>query len=248
MYERSIWIGYEPRELDAFVVAQHSLKRRISDPHIPVRGIVLSDLVQRGLYKRAWHRTSGRMIDHISDAPMSTEFAISRFIVPKLAACGWALYMDCDVLVRADLVKLFEQADRSKAVMCVKHAHTPSERVKMDGQAQVLYARKNWSSVMLFNCDHMANQRLTLEMINTLPGRDLHRFCWLNDDEIGELSPEWNYLVGYTQLDENVEPKIVHFTSGIPSMQGMKLSSQTDVQIGTEFAEEWNEMLLEWVR
>jgi hypothetical protein len=49
---------------------------------------------------------------------------------------------------------------------------------------------------MLFNCDHPSNKKLTVEMINTLPGRDLHRFCWLEDDEIGELDPGWNWLVG----------------------------------------------------
>ena len=245
MHDRSIWIGYEPRELDAYVVARHSLAKHIS-ANVPVRGVVLSDLVARGLYRRAWHRTAGRMIDHISDAPMSTEFALTRFLVMRLAISGWALFMDCDMLVRRDLMKLFALADPSKAVMCVKHEHAPKERVKMDDQAQVLYARKNWSSVMLFNCDHPSNQKLTVEMVNTVPGRDLHRFCWLADDDIGELAPEWNYLVGYTT--GVADPKIVHFTSGIPSMQGVLLNSGQELSSNVEYAEEWNEALLEWLR
>jgi hypothetical protein len=69
----------------------------------------------------------------------------------------------------------------------------------MDGQAQTRYARKNWSSFVIFNCDHVANKALTLDVVNNAPGRDLHRFFWLADCDIGELSPEWNYLVGHTQ-------------------------------------------------
>lgn len=245
MSDRSIWIGYEPRELDAYVVARRSIEKHLS-ARIPVRGLVLADLVTRGLYCRPWHRTAGQMVDHISDAPMSTEFAITRFLTPRLALSGWALYMDCDMLVRTDLGELFTLADPSKAVMCVKHVHVPRERVKMDAQAQVLYARKNWSSVMLFNCEHPSNRKLTVDLINSVPGRDLHRFCWLEDDEIGELAPEWNYLVEYTKLD--VTPKIVHFTNGIPSMVGQQQSSKHPFNSGIEYADEWNETLLEWVR
>ena len=248
MFDRSIWIGYEPRELDAFVVARSSIQRRLSES-VPIRGLVLSDLVERGLYRRSWHRTAGRMIDHVSDAPMSTEFAISRFLVPKLAITGWALYADCDVLVRTDLVRLFALAEKRYAVMCVKHVHEPNERVKMDDQAQLLYARKNWSSVMLFNCEHPSNDKLTVDMINRVPGRDLHRFCWLEDEEIGELGPEWNYLVGYTRRKQlDVEPAIVHFTNGIPSMQGARQNSEHEYKINMEYADEWNAALLEWVR
>jgi len=84
----------------------------------------------------------------------------------------------------------------------------------MDGQPQTQYPRKNWSSVMLFDCDHPSNRRLNIDMINTLPGRDLHRFCWLRDDEIGELDPEWNWLVGEQPKPENLG--VAHFTLGGP--------------------------------
>jgi lipopolysaccharide biosynthesis glycosyltransferase len=145
---------------------------------------------------------------------MATEFAISRFLTPILARRGWALFMDCDILARVDVNELFDQADPSKAVMCVKHVHQPPEGIKMDGQLQTLYARKNWSSVMLFNCEHPANRMLSVALINAVPGRDLHRFMWLKDDEIGALDPSWNFLVGHT--DASVDPKLVHFTEGGP--------------------------------
>lgn len=234
----SVWIGYDPREVDAFIVARESLRRRASI-QVAVRGIILSDLEREGVYRRKTIRGGGNglMRDVISDAPMSTEFAISRFLTPHLAGRGWAVYMDCDMLVRADIADLFSLADPSKAVLCVHHQHVPTEARKMDGQEQTHYARKNWSSVMLFNCEHKANKRLTLDLINRVPGRDLHRFCWLNDDEIGALPPEWNHLVEYSGQPEG-EPKIVHFTKGIPSMLGARMP----------YASEWQEELLRWVR
>ncbi len=230
----SIWIGWEPREANAYAVARASIEKRLITP-IPVRGVVLDSMRAKGLYWRPTSRRDGRLWDEISEAPMATEFAISRFLVPHLAGSGWALFMDCDMLVRIDLKHLFDLADPRKAVMVVKHHHEPPEGEKMDGQAQTRYARKNWSSVCLFNCDHPANRALTVDLINTVPGRDLHRFCWLDDDLIGELPPAWNYLVGHTKGVD--DPKIVHFTDGVPSMAGYE---------HCEFAAEWRGELMRW--
>jgi hypothetical protein len=229
----SIWIGYDARESEAFSIARHSARRQCITP-IPSRGIVLDDVRAKGLYWRPTSRRDGRLWDDISEAPMSTEFAISRFLTPHLAGRGWALFMDCDVLVRRNLDRLFKLADPSKAVMVVKHHYEPPEGAKMDGQLQTRYARKNWSSVMLWNVSHPANQALTVELVNTVPGRDLHRFCWLDDSLIGELDPEWNYLVGHTK---GVDPSIVHFTEGLPS-----LPEYADC----EFADEWRAELVRW--
>lgn len=231
----SIWIGFDPREAAAFAVAKQSMSQRLTQP-IPIKGIVLDRLKEEGLYYRETERRDGRLWDVISGAPMATEFAISRFLTPILAKTGWALFTDCDVLARKSLARLFELANPKYAVMCVKHRHDPPEGVKMDGQAQTRYLRKNWSSVALFNCDHPANKLLTVEMINTLPGRDLHAFCWLEDREIGELPAEWNHLVGHTQSNE--EPSLVHFTDGLPYMPGYE---------SVPFAEEWRAALNRWV-
>lgn len=226
-----IWIGYEPREHNAYAVAVASIRRYW--PEAPVQPLILDRLRQARLYTRPIGRVKGRMWDPISDAPMSTEFAISRFLVPTLACHeGWALFMDCDMLVRTDLRELLGLADESKAVQCVQHKHLPSGEKKMDRQIQTAYRRKNWSSVMLFNCSHPSNRILDSEMVNTVPGRDLHGFCWLSDSEIGTLGPEWNYLVGETEGVQ--DPKIVHFTNGIPSMPGYEDS---------EYAEEWRSLL-----
>jgi lipopolysaccharide biosynthesis glycosyltransferase len=234
MSKRSVYIGFDPREADAFAVARASITKSISRP-LPLRGLVLDNLRRRKLYWRPTSIKDGRLFDEISDHPMATEFAISRFLTPILAQEGWSLFMDADMLVRTNLHELFELADPRFAVMCVKHDHRPAEGVKMDGQVQTQYGRKNWSSVMLFNCDHPANRRLTIDLINQVPGRDLHRFCWLDDDLIGGLDQSWNWLVGHS--DPSIEPDIVHFTDGVPSMAGYENSA---------YADEWRETLNWW--
>lgn len=231
----SIWLGFDPREAGAFAVARESIKRHLT-AQIPVYGVILDELRSAGLYWRPTTRRLGQLWDDISDAPMATEFAISRFLVPYLARTGLALFMDCDVLVRGNLARLFEQAEREKhALWCVKHDHAPAASHKMDNQIQTVYARKNWSSVMMIDCDHVANHEITPELVNTVPGRDLHRFCWLDDAEIGELGPEWNYLVGHTRA--NVDPIVVHMTDGIPTMEGFR---------DAPYANEWNAVLRMW--
>lgn len=209
----SIFIGYDAREAEAFSVCRESVRHRLNAP-VPTRGLVLSVLRKGGLYTRPTDMRDGRLWDVISGAPMATEFAISRFLVPTLARRGWALFMDCDMLVMENLHMLFRNLDPRKAVYCVKHQHEPTNTHKMDGQLQTFYARKNWSSFMVFNCEHPSNKALDLEMVNSLPGRDLHRFCWLKDDEIGELDPAWNYLVGHS--DPKIQPKVIHWTNGGP--------------------------------
>lgn len=234
MKKLSVWIGYDPREAAAFAVARSSIKRHATIP-VPVHGLVLNDLREKGLYTRPHERRGCQLWDVISDAPCATEFSNSRFLVPHLAGSGWALFMDCDMLVRGNIRELFDLCDPEKAVMVVKHNHQPPEGVKMDGQMQTRYARKNWSSVIAFNCDHPANKALTLEMVNDLPGRDLHRFCWLEDDLIGELPVEWNWLAGHS--DPAVDPKIVHHTEGSPCLPGYE---------DAPFADEWRAELARW--
>ena len=239
----SIWIGFDSREAAAFAVAVHSIKTRLSRP-IPISGLELSDLQAHGLYRRPTrafvYEGQKHLIDDLSrredyDGRMSTEFAISRFLVPHLAGSGWALFMDCDTLVRADLTKMFALRDPSKAVMCVKHNYTPFHSIKMDGQPQTRYSRKNWSSVMLFNVDHPSNKKLTLGMVNTVPGKELHAFSWLADDEIGDLPMEWNWLAGESEKVDN--PLVVHHTLGSPCMVGYE---------SAPFASEWRKELTDW--
>ena len=127
-------------------------------------------------------------------------------------------FFDCDILFLEDLNDLFNLADEKYAVMCVQHEYNPKEGTKMDGKAQTLYPRKNWSSLVLWNCSHPSNKLITKELINQpdTTGKYLHRFSWLNDEEIGSLSHQWNWLAGWYKEPEDGSPKAIHYTEGGP--------------------------------
>lgn len=235
--KRTIFLGWDRRERDAFEVAQRSIVgHSLACPDI--LAIDTGVLRDAGLYRRPEQVSDGLRWDIISQAAMSTEHAISRFLAPKMAVTGWALFMDGDVMARRDIGHLFALADPKYAVQVVKHQSSGigwdlagadiGSPVKMDGQVQNRYPCKNWSSVMLFNCDHPANRDLTIDLINTVPGRDLHAFCWLPLDLIGALPSEWNHLVGIDQPRDDAA--VVHFTMGTPSMKGYE---------DQEYADEW---------
>lgn len=205
-----VFIGWDEREREAYEVARNTLMATsgLSSTLLCADRLAACGLLNRPVDRRV------QMYDIPSNAPCSTDFAISRFLTPLLAQNGWALFTDCDVVFLSDVNELLAIADPSKAVMVVQHPHQEIAGTKMDGQAQTVYRRKNWSSVMLFNCDHPANRRLTLWDINHRPGRDLHAFFWLADSEIGCLPDRWNWLVNVNPKPDR--PAIAHFTLGGP--------------------------------
>jgi len=228
------YIGFDLRMPDAYMVAHRSLQNHASPPII-IKPLLLPHLRACRAYTRATDHRGDVMWDVISDAPMSTQFAISRFLIPALQGYrGKTLFCDSDFMFRDDVNDLFAQCDSRHAVTVVKHDYAPAETVKMDGQPQTQYARKNWSSMMVFNNEHPSNRWLTYENVNRTPGRDLHRFCWLKDHEIGAVGTEWNWLEGHSSMDIN--PKAVHYTRGTPDMPGYE-----DVP----YADEWNRILSE---
>lgn len=250
----TVYLGYDARETRAYDVAARSIRRRTKDVWIrPVGLHHLAHVAHRPVEER-----DGKLWCPVSQAPMATEFAISRFCVPFLHHRGWCAFMDCDIVCLADIADLFKLADDKYAVMCVKHEQTSGPAEKMDGQAQTYYARKNWSSVVLWNCDHPANKRLTVEAMRTWPGRDLHAFKWLEDGEIGALPKVWNHLVGVTVDHESYctwlgtmqgaaevgcdcgyNPKILHYTLGgkwLPDWPGGPLDEVWEAENARDFA------------
>ncbi|MBK92820.1 MAG: glycosyltransferase [Rickettsiales bacterium] len=200
-----VFVGYDPREDIAYQVCKHSIARRNKD-------VLVRPLIQKELREAGWYT---RPIDPLS----STEFTFTRFLIPELCDYkGWALFMDCDMILLTDIQELFDQADDKYAVMCVHHDYTPREGMKMDGQKQVLYPRKNWSSVMLFNCGHPSNKQINSSVVNNIEitGKYLHRFSWLKDSEVGQLSHEWNWLTDWYKEPEDGKPKLLHYTEGGP--------------------------------
>lgn len=213
-----VFLGWDSSQLIAWNIAAFSLQKHAS-ARCDVRRIAMPELRAQGLYRRPTGHTDHGYWDDISGAPMSTGHAIARFLVPALCNYqGWALFTDGDVLFRADVAGLFQAyAESDRAVHVVRHQHVPQDAAKMSGEVQTTYARKNWSSVILWNCGHPANRALTVDLVNSLPGRDLHRFCWLEDDLIGALSPSWNVLIGE---ESTVDTAIAHFTLGTPDLKG----------------------------
>ncbi|MGG7518011.1 glycosyltransferase [Allorhizobium undicola] len=208
-----IFIGFDSKEVVAYHVLVQSILERSSLP-VEFMPIVLTNL--EGIFTRE------------RNALQSTEFSFSRFLVPYLSDFdGWSLFMDCDMLARADLAELWALRDDRYAVMCVKHDYQPKIETKFLGQTQTKYEKKNWSSVMLFN--NARCKALTPDYVNTATGLQLHQFKWLENDElIGGLPVHWNYLVN--EYDYDAEAKIVHFTDGGPYFDDYK---------NDDYAEEW---------
>lgn len=208
-----VYIGHDAREQSAFDVAAKTAKS-FGCHVIP---LYEDRLRLSGMLTRTTDGRHGRW-DFNSGAPESTSFAIARFFVPLLAHDGWALFVDCDTAFLQDPHELMGHADETKAVHVVHHPPFAANGTKMDGQVQTTYPRKLWSSVCLWNVSHQSNARLTLDMLNCWPGRDLHRFGWLADSEIGTLPREANWLVGMQPKPER--PIIGHWTLGTPDMEG----------------------------
>lgn len=205
-----VLIGFDEVEHEAAMVAAKSL-REVTNGELEAEFLCLPKLVDQGLLWR-YHDARGQRYDFVSQAPQSTDFAISRFLTPILVQQGYALFTDCDVVFLRDPRDMLSEVHAHHAVSVVKHSHAGAEGTKMVDQVQTRYARKNWSSVMLFNCDHPANRRLSLRDVNERPGRDLHAFYYLHDDEIGTLDPRWNVLVGVDEVPANAS--ILHYTLG----------------------------------
>ena len=194
-----VFIGYDEREAAAFSVLSYSIHKRASEP-VAVAPVKLEEL--RGVFHRE------------RNALQSTDFSFSRFLTPWLCGYeGWAVFMDCDMLVLDDIANLWKLRDDRYAVQVVKHQHVPKEEVKFLGATQSKYDKKNWSSVMLMNCARC--RALTPEYVNTASGLELHQFKWLEGDHlIGELPRQWNHLVGYDA--PRPDASLVHYTIGGP--------------------------------
>ena len=242
MYERlpTIYIGYDEREDIAFEVLVESIKSTSSFKNLNIIKLNQSALRAIGLYRRAYKTIDNKQKIDLSDGlPFSTDFSFTRFLVPHLNQYeGLAIYMDCDMLVRSDIMEVFEKyAEAKHAVSCIWHDYVVSDNVifKMDQQIQQNYSKKNWSSFMLWNCGHPANANLTPDDVNTKPGRWLHNFEWIGEtiNPIGSIHEEWNWLDGHSNSE--IEAKNVHFTTGGPWFSNWTPLTTNE----NEYVDEW---------
>jgi lipopolysaccharide biosynthesis glycosyltransferase len=213
-----VFIGFDQREVVGYNVLSHSLNANSSKP-VSITPLALNQL--------------GDVFTRKRDPLQSTDFSMSRFLVPYLCNYeGWAIFMDCDMLLLDDLAKLWDMRDDDYAVMVAKHDYIPKEATKFLNSTQTKYEKKNWSSVMLFN--NSKCRALTPEYVNTATGLQLHQFKWLqSDDLIGEIPKAWNFLVGEYSA-EGVNPSLVHYTIGGPYFKEYR---------DCDFSDEWRNML-----
>jgi len=193
-----VFVGYDPREPIAYHVCVNSIIRHASQPIaiIPLALNLLRD------YKE-------------THPDGSNHFIYSRFLVPHLTDyTDWAIFIDGDMIVREDITNLWNLRDPDFAVQVVKHDYQTKRTVKYLGSKNENYPRKNWSSVILWNCAHTFNVGLTPDFIESATGKYLHRFTWLNDSDIGELPIEWNWLPD--EYGPNTNAKLLHYTLGTP--------------------------------
>lgn len=203
-----VFCGYEPKLAIGFHVFCQSLieNSSIDVQIIPVHGM------QR-------------------DGTQSHTYA--RFLVPEM--CGFkgrAIFLDAsDMLMLDDIAELDRLFDPKLSVQVVKHDYVTKHEKKFIGSEQETknehYPRKNWSSLILWNCEHFPNKILTTDYVSKQSGSYLHRFGWLDDERIGDIPNCWNVLVG--EMD-NTDTKIAHFTLGIPELSHYELC---------EYSNEW---------
>jgi len=214
-----IFIGYDSVESVAWHTMAHSIFERSSAP-VSIIPLYLGNL--KDIYTRE------------RNSKQSNEFSFTRFLVPYLSDySGYAVFFDCDMMLRTDINEILDvvNSQPDKAVYVVKHDYTPKNKIKFLKQVQYEYPRKNWSSVVLWNCGHPSNKKVTKDYVNTASPMELHRFLWLKDEEIGDLDVRWNWLVGeYANPPKDV--KNVHWTVGGPYFNEYK---------NVDFSEEWFE-------
>ena len=208
-----ITIGYDERESVAYHTFCQSILEKSSLP-VAFTPLVLSSLPDY----TEMHKDG------------SNSFIYSRFLTPSLFEFqGWAIFADGDMICREDIAKLWQMRDETKAVMCAKHDYKSKAQEKYLGNKNQDYPRKNWSSVVLWNCGHPDNLILTPEFVQNQSGPFLHRFSWLKDEQIGEFDLEWNWLT--TEYPDNYEAKLLHYTLGTPCFDNYR---------SCEMADEWH--------
>ena len=207
----NIFIGYDSKEKVAFNVLSYSILKNSTKP-VSITPIYLDNIKDDFVRER----------NNLS----STEFSFSRFIIPHLMNYqGWALFMDCDMLMVDDIAKLWRLRDDKYAVQVCKHDYVPKSQTKFLNQVQTVYPKKNWSSFMLMNCKKCST--LTPDYVNKASGLELHQYKWLESESlIGEVPLEWNWLADEYPYKKDVSN--IHYTEGGPYFEAYKSCDYAD--------------------
>jgi len=204
-----IYIGWDSKQQEASDVCEYSIHKYARYP-VEVVHLKKDELIEQ----RAYYRPEGD--------PASTEFTYTRFLLPWLNNyTGWSVFVDSDFLFQHDVTSMLDYIENTRisnnraVYVCKHHEYVPKSETKFWGKPQMTFPRKNWSSLMVFNNSHTACRRLHPLSVSNQSPQWLHRFEWCNDDQIGEISLLWNWLVGEYESDV---PGVrgLHFTNGGP--------------------------------
>lgn len=210
----NIFIGYDEAHPDVYNVCRESILRSSERYDLEIRPINYNTVSE---YCR------------VKDETESTQFSFARFWTPYESSHeGVSIFVDSDFVFLDSIDELIDLYDDRYAVMCCKHEdYKPKAKVKMGSKLQTQYPRKNWSSLIIFNNSHPANNVLQPLLLNSATGAYLHRFEWLKDSEIGALPVEWNWLVDYYVQSADFEPRALHYTDGGPWLSGYEECSHS---------------------
>ena len=212
----NVVVGYDQRESVAYHTFTQSIMEKSS---LPVSFIPLAINTLKGY--------------HETHTDKSNDFIYSRFLTPYLNSfSGWAIFADGDMICQSDIKELWDLRDESKAVLVVKHDYKTKAQKKYLGNINKDYPRKNWSSLILWNCAHPKHRILTPDFISHQAGKYLHRFSWLQDEDIGDLPKDWNWLA--IEYPENRNAKLIHYTLGTPCFIEYWDSEMSDIWHGTQ--------------
>lgn len=204
-----LFVGLDPKELVGFHVFVQSVLSRTDPNQVEIIPIC---------------RTKGSA---------SNTFNMHWPEIPR--RCGFrgrAVFVDgSDMLCRADILELPDLLERGCDVAVVQHCYSTKYPTKFLGQSNEDYPRKNWMSVVVFECGNSVWRTLE-EKAKGKPASYLHRLEFLPDDRIGDLPRTWNHLVGEYPYD--TEAKIAHFTIGLPCWPAYK---------HWDYADEWRQEL-----
>jgi hypothetical protein len=225
-----IFIGYDDREHEAYLVAKYSLELNATVP-IKVHKLHHKELRAAKLYNRPFKVTglTGQYIDGVDARPFSTQFTFTRFLIAELwrenisiGKSDFVMFADCDFLFTQDIGEMFKEIEavaegnnRASPVYCVKHDYKPTNTTKMDNVEQMQYNMKLWAAMFVLDMAHPDNEELTPELVNTAGGRALMNFCWVEDlDTITGIDEKWQFIPNHSE--HRADPATIHWTEGGP--------------------------------
>lgn len=221
-----VFLGFDPREAGAIWTCASSIVQNSSEP------VSITFLSEKHLGELK--------VKHEDGYPPSNQFIFSRFLVPALCDFhGHALFLDGDMIVKGDIAELWAMRDTSKAVQVVQHDYKTRATEKYLGAVNRDYPRKNWSSVILWNCAHFHNRKLSPDYIKSSTGAHLHRFEWIDPRFIGSLPKGWNYLEGEgNQESDPTQIKLIHWTLGGPYFK-----EYAEVEYASDWKREFDKLI-----